>query len=266
MANKLNPILVNSLVALFSGLLLLWFSHANPGLTRILADEVGMVLMYVEKPAEELRTLVQAAGNWVMERKSLNDRNRELEIENLNLRTELMTLKAPRSATTNDLIGARVTLRYPEAWWKEVRIDKGSRDGVRVGAPALSEGFMIGKVVRVGETFSWVELVTSSSFMLAAVVDDTWDLGVINGDDVGNIWLMYTPPEKEYEKGMIVSTALVGDYLPPGIPIGRIWGPGETRDGFIPQMIASGAHLTQLYSVQVLRSGNVPDVGIRNGK
>lgn len=266
MANKLNPILVNSLVALLSGLLLLWFAYANPGIIRILADEVGETLMYVEKPAEELRTLVQAAGNWVMERKSLHDRNRELEVENLNLRTALSEAKAPKPASTGELIGARVTLRYPEAWWKEVRVDKGTRDGVRVGAPALSDGFMIGKVVRVGDTYSWVELVTSSSFMLAAVVDETWDLGVINGDDIGNIWLLYAPPEKEYSKGMIVSTALVGDYLPPGIPIGRIWGVGEARDGFTPQMVASGAHLTQLYNVQILRSGSIPDAGTRHDR
>jgi rod shape-determining protein MreC len=152
------------------------------------------------------------------------------------------------------MIGARVTLRYPDAWWKEIRIDKGGNDGVRTGAPALSDGFIIGKVARVGDDYSWIELATSSSFLLAAVVVDTWDLGVINGDDMGNIWLLYTPPEKEFKRGMTISTALVGDYLPPGIPIGTIWGQGEPRDGFIPQKVVSGAHLTQLYNVQILRT------------
>ena len=258
MASKLNPILVNSLLALLVGLLMLWFFYANPAFVKILADEVGVALSYPEKPAEELRTLVQAAGNWVMERKSLQDRNRELEIENLKLRTALQHATVPAPVSTGDLIGARVTLRYPDAWWKEVRVDKGARDGVQIGAPALSDGYMVGRVVRVGETYAWVELVTSSSFMLAAVIEETWDLGVINGDDMGNIWLMYAPPDKEYARGMILSTALVGDYLPPGIPIGKIWGPGEARDGYTPQMVVSGAHLTQLYNVQILRSASVP--------
>ncbi len=258
MASKLNPILVNSLLALLFGLLALWFFYANPTSVKILADEVGILLSYPEKPAEELRTLVQAASNWVMERRSLQERNRELEIENLKLRTALQHANAPVPLSNGDLIGARVTLRYPDAWWKEVRVDKGTRDGVQIGAPALSDGYMIGRVVRVGETHAWVELVTSSSFMLAAVIEETWDLGVINGDDMGSIWLMYAPPEKEYTRGMTLSTALVGDYLPPGIPIGSIWGPGEARDGYTPQMVASGAHLTQLYNVQILRSGSVP--------
>jgi rod shape-determining protein MreC len=220
-----------------------------------MVDRWGAALYLPELPALELRTLVQVTGNWVMERKSLQARNGELELENLALRTALQRALAPEPLGTSEMIGARVTLRYPDAWWKEIRVNRGSGQGVRVGAPALSDGFIIGKVVRVGADYAWIELVTSSSFLLAAVVDDTWDLGVINGDDRGNIWLLYTPPEKEFQRGMIISTALVGDYLPPGIPIGKIWGQGELRDGFMPQKVVSGAHLTQLYTVQILHTG-----------
>jgi rod shape-determining protein MreC len=255
--SKLNPILVNTLLAFFCGLLLLWFSFAFPGVTQRMVDLSGAVLHTLELPAQELRLLVQATGNWIMERKSLQDRNRELELENLTLRTVLQRATAPTPPPDSavGMIVARVTLRYPDAWWKEIRIDKGLNQGVMVGAPALSDGFIIGRVVRAGGDYSWVELVTSASFLLAAVVDDTWDLGVINGDDMGNIWLLYTPPEVEFTRGMVVSTALVGDYLPPGIPIGNIWSQGETRDGFMPQKIVSGAHLTQLYNVQILGNG-----------
>ena len=255
MAQKLNPVFVNTLLAVFCGLILLWSSSAFPGLTQKMVDAVGVALYMPEKPSLELRTIVQAAGNWVLERKNLQDRNRELEIENLALRTTLQRVAVKPPQSTAELLGARVTLRYPDAWWKEVRVDKGTKQGVRIGAPALSDGFLIGRVSSAGDDYAWVELVTSASFLLAAVVDQTWDLGVVNGDDMGNIWLLYTPQEKDFKKGMIVSTALVGDYLPPGIPIGKIWGPGEPRDGFLPQKIASGAHLTQLYNVQILRQG-----------
>jgi rod shape-determining protein MreC len=255
MVSKLNPILVNMLLAFFCGLLTLWSSFAFPRVIQGMVDRWGEALYFPELPALELRTLVQATGDWVMERKSLQDRNGELERENLALRTALQQALAPQPESSSEMIGARVTLRYPDAWWKEIKVDKGSRQGVQVGAPALSDGFIIGKVVRVGDNYAWVELVTSSSFLLAAVVDETWDLGVINGDDSGNIWLLYTPPEKEFQRGMIISTALVGDYLPPGIPIGKIWGQGVLRDGFMPQKVVSGAHLTQLYNVQILHTG-----------
>jgi rod shape-determining protein MreC len=261
MTGKLNPVLVNSLLTLFCGLMVLWVSYKYPGAMRVMVDRAGVLLSYPEMPAQELRTLVQAVGNWVMERKSLQDRNRELETENLVLRSALQNTSIPSPVSTTELIGARVTLRYPDAWWKEVRVNRGLSHGVKAGAPALSEGYMIGKVSRVGEDYAWVELVTSASFLLAAVVNETWDLGVINGDDMGNIWLLYMPPEREFRRGMMVSTAMVGDYLPPGIPIGRIWSAGEARDGFAPQSIVSGAHLTQLYNLQILSTGAQ---GVRN--
>jgi rod shape-determining protein MreC len=255
MVSKLNPILVNSLLAVFCGLMSLWFFHSFPSLSKIASDEVGVMLSYPERPAFELRLLARAAGNWVIERRGLQERNRELELENLSLRTELQYSGVAPPSSAADLIGARVTLRYPDAWWKEIRVDRGASHGVVAGAPAMSDGFMIGRVVRVGPDYSWIELVTSSTFLLAAVVNDTWDLGVINGDDMGSVWLMFMPPDKEFSRGMLVSTALVGDYLPPGIPIGMIWGAGELRDGFLPHRVASGAHLTQLYNVQILSSG-----------
>ena len=252
MMGKLNPVLINALLAIFCALVLVWSSFSSPFLTKKMIDIVGVALYFPELPALELRTLVQAGSNWVMERKTLHDRNRELELDNLALRSTLQQMSIQQPVSTADMIGARVTLRYPDAWWKEIRINRGTSHGVHVGAPAISDGFMIGRVVRAGGDYAWIELVTSSSFLLAAVVDDTWDLGVINGDDNGNIWLLYLTAEKKFKRGMMVSTALVGEYLPPGIPIGRIWGDGEPRDGFMPRMIASGGHLTQLYNVQIL--------------
>jgi rod shape-determining protein MreC len=189
------------------------------------------------------------------ERRSLQERARVLEQENIALRIALQRSGASNLVPVPGFVGASVTLRYSDAWWKEIRVNRGTTHGVMIGAPAMSDGFMVGRVSRVGDEYAWIELVTSSTFLLAAVVVDTWDLGVINGDDTGNIWLMYLPPEKEFDNGMLVSTALVGDYLPPGIPVGMIWGPGETRDGLTPFRVASGARLSQLYSVQILRAG-----------
>ena len=255
MTSKLNPILVSSLVAVFCGLILLWFSHTFPEATRILADRVGLVLYYPETPARELRTLVQLADNWMNERRTLQERANVLLQENTALRIAIQRSRAGDPVPVPGFIGANVTLRYPDSWWKEVRVNRGSEQGVMVGAPAVSEGFMVGRVSRVGGDYAWIELVTSATFFLAAVVVDTWDLGVITGDDTGNIWLMYLPPEKELDNGILVSTALVGDYLPPGIPVGMIEGPGETRDGLTPFRVESGARLSQLYSVQILRAG-----------
>ena len=102
-----------------------------------------------------------------------------------------------------------------------------------------------------GLDYAWVELITSSSFLIAAAVDETRDLGVINGDDSGNLRLLYVPEERKLKTGMTVSTSLMNDQIPPGVPIGTVLGSGEIRDGFIEMKIKAGAHLTQLYNVDV---------------
>lgn len=99
-------------------------------------------------------------------------------------------------------------------------------------------------------------MITSSSFLIAAAVDETRDLGVINGDDRGNLTLLYVPEERKLKNGMGVSTSLMGRHVPPGIPIGRVIGAKESKDGFLPISIQAGAHLTQLYSVEVYSGGD----------
>ena len=254
---KLNPFWVNALLAVLMGLSLIQVGASLPVLLHRMTDVTGQLLYWPEKPALELRVLAQAASNWVLERATLQEQARELQKENLLLRAVLQRMGKPAPKAEARLVPAKVTFRHPEAWWKEFRVDRGSRQGVRVGAPALSEGYLVGKVSRVGDNYAWIELVTSSSFLIAAVVDETWDLGVVTGDDQGNIWLLYIPEEKKFKKSMRVSTALIGDYLPPGIPIGKVWGGGEARGGFLPRKIGSGAHLTQLYGVQIYVSEGV---------
>lgn len=268
METKNGALWLNIAIATALGLFFMWVFRILPLAAGWFADGVGSALVWPERPALEARRIVGMMWDRVMDRATLEERATALERENVFLRTELIAARgsAVESQTTGGMladrarvISARVTLRYPEAWWTEIRIDRGTADGIRVGAPALSGGFMIGRVSRASADYAWIELVTSASFMLAAAVDDTWDLGVINGDDMGNIWMLYIPPEKPVSRDMMISTALVGDYLPPGLPIGRIWGVGEPRDGYTPLKVASGAHLTQLYAVQVLDIGAEAD-------
>ena len=118
-------------------------------------------------------------------------------------------------------------------------------------AAVTSEGYFVGRVVRAGENYAWVELVTSSSFLLAAVVDQTRDLGVVNGDGAGRLNLLYIPEERRLSRGMTVSTSLMNDLIPPGLPIGTIIGADKNKEGYTEMKLSAGAHLTQLYNVEV---------------
>jgi len=148
---------------------------------------------------------------------------------------------------------ARVTLREPNSWWSEFRINKGLNDGIIMGLPVFQDGFLVGRVSTVSSYSSWVELLTSDVLMIPVVVEETRELGVVVGDGRGSIFLTYIPDGRGIEEGMRVSTAMVGEHLPPGVPIGVIQEDVSTPGaGYSTYRIAPGASLGTLFSVSVL--------------
>ena len=160
-------------ISVVAGAAVLLVMLSTPSLKYAAVECVNTALAYPEKPALYIRNIVKLSGNWVLERATLNERVERLELERQALAEALQRAGAVPAAPRESYVRAVVTLRYPQDWWQEFRIDKGTRDGVAENAAVTSEGYFVGRVVRAGENYAWVELVTSSSFLLAAVVDQT---------------------------------------------------------------------------------------------
>ena len=214
---------IHSLGTILFSLVLLVTSSGFPYL-RSLPEWTSRVMYYPEFPAHYLRQGISSLGIWVHSKKELIEKARQLDLENNRLRTSIRyerTMDFARSLPMHEK-DARVIYRPPAHWWSEIRIDKGSDDGLTVGLGILQKGILIGRVAAVERDFSWVELITSQTQMIPIVVEETRDLGVAVGDGHGNVWVLYLPEDRPVKKGMTVSTALVNELLIPGIPIGRI--------------------------------------------
>jgi len=214
-------------------------------------DAVNKMLFIPEYPFRAGRELIQYGSNWMLERETLQERISRVEAINRVQAEALQKAAITPIAPVNGYIAARVVVRYPEEWWREIKIDKGREDKVKIGAAVMSEGYLVGRVDRVGAHSAWVELITSSSFQLAVVIDETRDLGVITGDDKGNMKLLYIADDRQIIKNMNISTSLVGEQIPPGLMVGTIIGREAAKDGYVPLKVKAGAHLTQLYEVEV---------------
>ena len=248
---------VNGAIVISLSLILLGVA---PGLQmRIsIVNFVGNVLYVPEYPARILRQGALDLFNWFTKRNELIQRLNQLSQENVRLRminAEIMTQRVHLNTNTN-LSSAQLILRAPNAWWNEVRINGGKKDGLTVGEAVFNEGYLIGRISSVEEDKAWVELITSSSLMLPAVVEETRDIGVICGDGKGNVWLQFVPDNRGIELGMNVSTALVGDKLPSGLRIGKISEESAVSpNGFRSIRINIGADLSKLYSVDFKKTG-----------
>jgi len=245
---------IHGLLALAASLLLLAAAPRRE-FFRGAVDFVGEVLRYPEYPAVFIERTTREFSVWFADRYVLQERLNTLKEENerLNLVWSMENARNLRRELDGFVRYARITLREPLSWWAEVRINKGVHDGVVVGAPALQSGLLAGRVSGAEDDFAWVELLSSSSLMIPVVIEETRDLGVVAGDGEGGVWLLYVPENRMLKSGMRVSTAMVSEALPPGIPLGSLGEERrETSGGYTEWRILPGASLSQLYALEVL--------------
>ena len=243
---------VHGITALILALFLLGVS-SGLGIMKNIVDIWGAILFIPEYPAVVMREIYLSWRSWSRDKNYLSSEVSRLRNENANLRLELAKISGGRVYSDDrktDSRTARVTLRAPMSWWSEIRIDRGKNDSITQGLPIFSGGYLVGRVSTVSAISSWAELITSSSFMIPAVIEETRELGVVEGDGSGSVLLRYIPAGRGVRSGMKVSTAMIGEELPPGLPIGQIAGEFTSgSDGYTTYRIEPGADLSRFYTV-----------------
>ncbi len=242
---------VHGLIALILGLFLLGIS-SGMGVMKSIVDLWGSILSIPEYPAVIMREMFIEWRSWSRDKNTLNDEVRRLRNENAKLRLDLAKFNSEKiyESSDNEIRTARVTLRAPMSWWSEIRIDRGEQDKITQGLPVFSNGYLIGRVSSVSLMSSWAELITSPSFMIPAVIEETRELGVVAGDGNGSVLLRYIPAGRGIKTGMKVSTAMIGEQVPPGLPIGQISGEFAAGvDGYTTYRIEPGADMSRFYTV-----------------
>ena len=244
---------VHGLTALILGLFLLGIS-SGLGVMKSIVDLWGSILSIPEYPAVIMREIFINWRSWSRDKNMLNDEVTRLRNENAKLRLDLAKFNSEKMYESHDkeMRTARVTLRAPMSWWSEIRLDRGEQDNITQGLPVFSNGYLIGRVSTVSLMSSWAELITSSSFMIPAVIEETRELGVVAGDGNGSVLLRYIPAGRGIKTGMKVSTAMIGEQLPPGLPIGQIAGELVSSagvEGYTTYRIEPGADMSRFYTV-----------------
>ncbi|MBR1486595.1 MAG: rod shape-determining protein MreC [Synergistaceae bacterium] len=223
------------------------------GVVKNIVDIWGTLLFIPEYPAVVMHDTFLSLQSWSRNKNSLGAEVAKLREENAKLRIELAKLTSEKIYSEDikpDLKTARVALRAPMSWWSEIRIDKGEIDNITQGQPIFYNGYLLGRVSSVSTMSSWVELITSPSFMIPAVVEETRELGVIVGDGTGSVALRYIPASRGVKSGMKVSTAMIGEQLAPGLPIGKIASEVSSgADGYATYKIEPGADISKFYTV-----------------
>ena len=141
-----------------------------------------------------------------------------LKKDNLRLR-EILSLN---DSFGNQNISAAVISRKTGSWWRQIILNKGSKDGVEIGSPVIGPGGLLGRINNTSLFTSSVTLLTSPESKLGVWVDRIQINGLLVG--LGNDYpsLILYSKDADIKVGDFVSSSPASTLLPPNIPIGIV--------------------------------------------
>ncbi len=147
-----------------------------------------------------------------------------LKKDNIRLRRILSLQKS----SIKDHISAAVISRKTGSWWRQLILNKGSKDGVEIGNIVTGPGGLLGRVSNTSLFTSSVTLITSPQSKLGVWVDRIQINGLLVGlgDDYPSL-ILYSK-DADIKVGDFVSSSPASTLLPPNIPIGIVQSIDET--------------------------------------
>jgi len=147
-----------------------------------------------------------------------------LKKDNIRLR-EILSLQ---QSSNNDNISAAVISRKTGGWWRQIILNKGSKDGVEIGSTVTGPGGLLGRVQNTSLFTSSVTLLTSPESKLGVWVDRSQINGLLVGSGDDHPSLILYSKAADIKVGDFVSSSPASSLLPPNIPIGIVQSIDET--------------------------------------
>lgn len=167
---------------------------------------------------------------------ALRERNRELERAIAAQQVDLVRLREIEkdydrlselldyslSNVRQDLLVADVISRDTSGFLRFIIINRGARDGIRIGQPVINERGLVGRIGDVTATASWVRLAIDQDSAVNARMQNTRAEGTVVGQLAGGMRMQFIPQEAVIEEGDLVLTSGLGGTFPPNIVIGQV--------------------------------------------
>ena len=172
-----------------------------------------------------------------------------LKKDNVRLR-EILSLQ---ESSTRDSISAAVISRKTGNWWRQIILNKGSKDGVEIGSAVIGPGGLLGRVNNTSLLTSSVTLLTAPESKVGVWVDRIQINGLLVGvgDDYPSL-ILYTK-DPDIRVGDFISSSPSSTLLPPNISIGIVQSVDKRLKGQTTAKISLLAKPQVIDWVQILK-------------
>ncbi len=220
------------------GIVVLGLLFLTPAATqRIQSTFLGLIAPFLqsgssmEKRITAIRHGLKTLAQLEAENRDLQVRNRELATTNAMLRdlevenNQLRKALGYRENAHLKLLPARIIARDATTWWNTVKIDRGSKDGIRPEMPVLTENGLVGKVTVVADHAATILLLSDENCKVAARIEGSREQGIVSGErtsggTIPQIGMRIASKQAELEPGRKIYSSGVGGVYPAGILIG----------------------------------------------
>ena len=122
----------------------------------------------------------------------------------------------------SDELVAKVLLDKNSPFLKSIIVNKGSKDGVKLGMAVLDNQYLIGKIVEVNYSTSRALLVSDLNSKIPISVEPGNLLSILSGTGKSYGKIQYTQEDFNFQESNVVYTSGSGGIFKSGIPIGKI--------------------------------------------
>lgn len=168
-----------------------------------------------KKIMEENKKLKQEILKLIIKKSQLEELSQENEI----LRKELNFIKKNNlSFVETQIIGEKNDLGF-----QTFIIDKGEINGLIEGLPVTTQGFLIGKIIKVDKYTAQVLPIIESHSLIAAVIQNyPKTSGLVKGEFNLSLIMELIPQDIKIKVGDLVITSGLENNIPRGLVIGQI--------------------------------------------
>lgn len=171
----------------------------------------------------------------------------------------LKSLMAMGEETGFRLLGARVSARTPEYLANILYVNRGSKHGVNINAPVVSENGIVGRVILVTERYSQVQLITNPEASIGAMLEESRTPGVLTGTGGTLLSMNYISNTLPVQVGELVVSSGLDGIFPRGIVIGEIVVSERGNDIFKEIKVKPAVDIVRLEDVAILlEDGAIP--------
>ena len=221
-------------------LFLMLVSSFSPSFNSVLRNAVNKVLMpmqrgmnkmgsYFSSQMENLRDLKdvqEKAKRQEEEMEFLRAENARLKLREKELSELRSLMKMQEQYPDYESLGAHIIGKSSGNYYQSFMIDRGEKDGVRIGMNVLANCGLAGRVTAVGDSYATVETIINSGQYVSAMSTRDGSHFLVSGNlklyNSGFLGLEDAPITSGLERGDEVVTSNISDLYLPGLLIGYV--------------------------------------------